>query len=182
MRTLKLNLERVVTVETTKEKERVKERLVTPITAIVSSIPLQYNPVGLYQGHGRDVLVIMSKALGEQEVPQRMEEVYGLLHIDSSVELIDSLLPRIDCMVGYLGVGGASAGFEYIRERMQTKGGGDVELIASEEQAEVKKQFAVQRFVPILWVNYGTEARMLEEIAADARCGQRYAPRGQIYI
>ncbi len=182
MKSFELELERLVTVETIKERELVQERVVKPITAIVSHVPLRYSPIGLYEGETRDVFVVASRLDGWRKVPQRMEDAYRLLHMGSCAEIIDSLLPRIDSMVAYLGVEGASPGFDYIREGMRVRGRGDVGLVACEHDAEVKKQFAVQRFVPVLWVDCGAEARVLDEIAAEALQGRKYVPRGECYL
>ncbi len=182
MRSYELDLERLTTVETTKERERTLERPVKPITAIVSHVPLCYAPAGLYAGADRDVLVVASRLDGWKKVPQRMEDAYRLLHVDSSAEIIDSLLSRIDSMVGYLGVEGASPGFEYIREGMRARGRGDVGLVACEHDADVKKQFVAERFVPVLWVDCGTEARVLDVIAAEALRGRKYVPVGECYL
>ncbi len=182
MRPYELDLERLTTVETTKERERTQERLVKPITAIVSHVPLRYSPAGLYTGAERDVLVVASRLDGWRVVPQQMEDAYRLLHVDSCAEIIDSLLPRIDSMAAYLGVEGASPGFDYIREGMRVRGKGDVGLVTCEHDAEVKKQFAAERFVPVLWVDCGKEARVLDEIAADALGGRKYMPAGECYL
>lgn len=147
----------------------------SPITAIVSSLPLRYSPAGLYIGDGRDVLVVASRYT--RDGPQ--------LHIDSSLELIEILAPRIDCLAGYMGSEGISPGFEEVYDRMRRHEFDDVALITGRagRDDELKKVDMVsRRLFPIFWTEFGGEIRMLDEIGKEALAGRKYLPRSDVYL